>query len=108
MLMATYEFAKSQSAKEFCDEIEKVLVIEGKKTTTEAERLIKQFWSGRSDIEEDQLLYRELPYYYAMCILHHPILGDNYPFWWKNPEFWPPPSRWNTWRQVMLPSESKS
>ena len=56
--------------------------------------MIQGYWAGVKDIESDPFLYEEPPYYYAMCIAHHPQLGDNRVDWYRDPALWPPPLGW--------------
>lgn len=91
-----YQFAKTEQAQKFCEEILEAIVASSTVTEDIAISKIETYWEKRTDIESDPLLYHELPYYYAMCILHHPVLGDNVPFWWKDPTQWPPPERFQS------------
>jgi hypothetical protein len=92
----THEFpmAKTGTARAFCREILHVLIEEGRFPEPDAVELIIQYWHNCDNIESDPFLYEELPYFYAMCILHHPSLGINRVDWFKDPELWPPPKKW--------------
>jgi hypothetical protein len=88
-------FARSEEAKAFCAKIRDALCEFGGYDPEPADHLIAAYWKDVCDIEvEDPLLYHEPPYYYAMCILHHPVLGDGDTWWYKNPALWPPPDKW--------------
>jgi hypothetical protein len=89
--------AKSENARVFCQEIKRILVEVSCKTETDAIRLINELWKNQNDIESDPLLYEELPWYYAMVIAHHPVIGDNQPMWYKDSNLWPPPEKWRRW-----------
>jgi hypothetical protein len=86
--------AQTDRSQEFCNRIVEALVKFCGKTEPDAIALVKAFWAGTADIESDPLLHREPPYYYAMCIAHHPQLGDGRVFWWNEPGLWPPPQGW--------------
>ena len=79
--MSRFPFATTERAQRFCLRVKEAIVIFSGKSENEAETLIAKFWAGQDDIEADQLLYHEAPYYYAMCIAHHPVIGDNQPDW---------------------------
>jgi hypothetical protein len=66
------------------------------KHSVEADELIRKFWSDQIYLEDDMFLYQETPYYYAMCIAHHPTLGDNQPEWYLNPKYYPAPEKWRS------------
>ena len=46
-----------------------------------------------SVFDDNNYMLHEDPYYTAMCIIHHPVLGDNRPNWHGDPNLWPPPKR---------------
>ena len=52
--------------------------------------MMERFWAGVSDVRDEDIL-RETPYYWAMSILHHPVIGDNQPEWYLGTRFMPPP-----------------
>ncbi len=55
---------------------------------------INAYWGDVADIESDALLFSEPAYYYAMCIAHHPEIGDGKINWIHDKDFWPPPKGW--------------
>jgi hypothetical protein len=89
-----FSFALSDESQRFCSRIVEALVKFCGKTELEAIALVRAYWEDQSDIESDPLLYHEPPYYYAMCIAHHPRIGDGRVVWWKEPGLWPPPQDW--------------
>lgn len=91
-----FPFARSEMSKAFCRRVREAVVLFGDKSPEEACDLIRRFWHYLDDIEEDVFLYREPPYYYAMCILHHPVLGDDRLDWIRDDRLWPPPQGWET------------
>jgi hypothetical protein len=94
--MSRFPFAKTEKAEQHCQRVKEALIRFCGKTDHDAERLVIEYWSDQSDIEADELLYHEPPYYYAMCIAHHPKIGDNKPDWHKDSALWPPPDGWKT------------
>ncbi|HYT91156.1 MAG TPA: hypothetical protein VEL76_20755 [Gemmataceae bacterium] len=93
--MGEFPFARTELAYQFCQRVKDALLRFCGKTEAEAVQLIGEYWAHRENIEEDRLLFHEVPYYYAMCMAHHPVIGDNNPFWWKDPHLWPPPKGWH-------------
>ena len=90
-----FPFAKSDDAKRFCDRIADAMIRFCNLSPRNAVRMIREFWADTEDVESDPLLYHEPPYYYAMSIAHHPVIGDNCPLWYKDPALWPPPRDWS-------------
>src|SRR5258708_4995232 len=89
-----FPFAVTDEARRWCQRIVEALVTFYGKTDPEAIRLVQAFYVRYEDIESNSMLYHETPYYEAMCIAHHPRLGDGRVFWWKEPGLWPPPEGW--------------
>ena len=91
---ADFPMAKSNDARALCSEIKNILVEVCGKTEEEAVGLIGKFWKNRDDLDDDPLVYEELPYYYAMSIIY----GADNPRWYKDPNLWPPPKKWGNFR----------
>jgi thymidine kinase len=89
-----FSFITTNSTYEYCCEVVECLVIYCEKTQEEALRLVNDFWKHRSVFNENDLRLHECPYYWAMCMAHHYILGDNYPDWDHDPQLWPPPKEY--------------
>ena len=89
-----YDFATTSESEAFCHRIEEALVAFCGKSEDEAIALINGYWLHRSRIDGDPLLFSESPYYYAMCMAHHPTLGENRINWHEDPALWPPPKGW--------------
>lgn len=89
-----YAFATTRESRVFCARIEAALMRFCGKSEDEALRLINGYWGHRSRLDDDPLLFSEPPYYYAMCMAHHPTLGDNRIDWQEDPALWPPPDGW--------------
>jgi hypothetical protein len=89
-------FTRTEEGRAFIERIAQALVECCGKESEEAETLIRAFWADLRFLEDDSLLYTETPYYYAMCIAHHPKLGDNQPEWYLSPEYFPPPAKWRS------------
>jgi hypothetical protein len=83
--------ARTEEGRAFLKEIRQALVKCCGKTTAQAGTLTRQYFSHLRYLEDDIYLYRETPYHYAMCIAHHPVLGDNQPEWYFDQRYWPPP-----------------
>ena len=92
--MKEFPIAHTEKAYRFCQWVKEALCTFEGKSETDAIALINQYWKRRQDVEDDPLLYHESPYYYAMCIAHHPSLGDKNLEWHKDPSKWPPPDGW--------------
>lgn len=75
--------------------IKEALCVFGGKQNDESDKLMRTFFGYVECIDDDPFLFREPPYYYAMCILHHPVLGDDKIEWYHDPELWPPPKGWS-------------
>ncbi len=83
--MRNIQFITNQKSLEFLYQINKILQIELDISSEEAVSLINEFWSGIKDIDKDYpFLFRDEPFYYAFCIIHHPVIGDNKPNWYLN------------------------
>lgn len=93
--MNEFPFAKTEKAQGFCCRVSNALETFCNKSATESVDLIRKYWSDCIDLESDEYLYHESPYYYAMCIAHHPVLGDNNANWHLDSSLWPPPPGWD-------------
>lgn len=89
-----FPFVASDVSRRFCMRVVEALVKFCKKSEPEAIRLVNAFWKDVDNIESDPLLLHEPPYYYAMCIAHHPVHGDGSVHWHEEPGLWPPPPDW--------------
>lgn len=80
---------------EFCKEIVRYLVRYGNLDEADAWSRVQEarLCEAESEIDRIVILHEE-PYYWAMSILH----GRNDPYWWQNPELWPPPEDATNWR----------
>jgi hypothetical protein len=95
--MSTFPFAKTPDARQFLANVVTALTRFCGHTEAEATRMTLEYWHGVSDIEtDDPLLYHECAYYYAMCIAHHPTIGDGLQRWEQDIKYWPPPKDWAT------------
>lgn len=92
--MAPFRFRTTPESYQFCVRIRDALVLFLGLTETEAVHLINEYWKDVESIDDDPLLMSEPPYYYAMCIGHHPILGDGQLRWEQDERWWPPPRGW--------------
>lgn len=92
--MTTFPFAKSERAEQFCNRIKEALVRFGGLTEESAIAKTQSYWEHLGDIDLEPLVYHEVPYFYAMCILHHPLLGDGLTDWASDRRYWPPPDGW--------------
>jgi hypothetical protein len=86
-----FEFNTDEETQEFCREIVKCLEKYCSKSSTEAINLINLYWKNGGDFTKDDFRLHEDPYYWAMTIVHDRIIGDNDPFWYKNPNLYPAP-----------------
>ena len=91
-----FPFARNSDSIAFCCRIRDAMVQFCNIDATAAERMIREYWHGVADIAEDPFIFSEPAYYYAMCIAHHPLIGDNDPNWYRRTTLWPPPSGWTT------------
>jgi hypothetical protein len=89
-----FPFAVTEDARKFCRRVVEALVTFCDKPEPEAIALVRVYWSNQTNLESDPILYEEPPYYYAMCIAHHPKIGDGNIGWYQDPGLWPPPQGW--------------
>jgi thymidine kinase len=89
--MIEFNFKTTEETYKYCCEVVECLMTYCGKTEKEALRLVNLIWKDRSVFDEDDLRLHEYPYYWAMGIDHHPILGDNKGGWYHDPQLWPPP-----------------
>jgi hypothetical protein len=94
MTPSPFTFDTSEESEAFCLRICDALMEVFGCSRDKAIWLVNQYWKDAKSIEDDPLLYHESAYYYAMCIGHHPVLGDGEKIWWKNAKYWPPPPGW--------------
>ena len=90
-----FPFARTEDANRFCSRIVEAMTRFCELPRQESMRMICEYWADIENIESDPLLYHEPPYYYAMSIAHHPVIGDNRPEWYTDRSLWPPPSGWH-------------
>ncbi len=93
-----FTFTTSKKTRWYFDEVMEVLQKFGEVSKEEAVNLMNRFWKSKDLSNDDKdLTFHETPYYWAMCILHHPVLGDGNIDWERDPAFWPPPFEylWN-------------
>lgn len=93
--MSPFAFTVTDETRKYCDEVVRCLIDYGKKDREDAVALVNQFWVKRPWFDDDDSRLHEAPYFWAMCIIHHPKIGDNYPSWWDDPKYWPPPPEFN-------------
>lgn len=89
--MMNFEFCKNKESLGFCREILDILVKCAGRSSSEAANMLAEYWNDLDDVEDEFNLYSETPYYWAMCIAHHPTIGDNNPEWYKSAKYMPPP-----------------
>jgi len=89
--MTKFDFFTNSESYSFCREILEVIVGCSEKSRAEAVTMLNKYWGDLTDVEEEFRLYAETPYYWAMCIIHHPTIGDNNPEWYLDEKFMPPP-----------------
>ena len=94
MNLDDFPFAKTEVMKRFCDRIVEAMAKFCGLSRQDSVRMIRKFWGDFDDLESDPLFFHESPYYYAMSIAHHPIIGDNRPDWYTDRSLWPPPPGW--------------
>ena len=90
--MDEFPMAKSKGARALCAGVKQILIEVCNKDEPEAVRLINEVWGDRENIEDDPLLFEELPWFYAMAMAH-----GHKPQWWKEPGLWPPPEKWRNY-----------
>lgn len=89
-MVMRFAFDVSPDTQAYCEEVVYCLVTYCGKAEGHALSLVNRFWADEN-ITQDNLVLHEEPYYWAMCIAHHPVLGDNQPEWWRNPKLSPTP-----------------
>jgi len=95
-----FSFNTSAETQIFAEEVATCIARFGATTVEQGIRLVNEFfaYAGWAELDEDNVILHDGPYYLAQSILHHPIFGDNRPKWWEDPKFWPPPkdykSKW--------------
>lgn len=92
--MAAFTFKTSVESQAFCEQVCLALCNFFGMTMDQAQEKVNRYWHNVDCIDDDPLLFHEPPYYYAMCIGHHPIIGDGNPNWETDPRWWPPPLEW--------------
>lgn len=88
--MTIFPFSKDPERSAFLGEVVGLIETLGHKSIDEAIGMTKKYWEGVIDIR-DEYIMSETPYYWAMCILHHPSIGDNQPKWYLDHRLMPPP-----------------
>lgn len=86
-----FSFITTKDTYSYCCEVVDCLVNYCGKTQEESLYLVNFFWRDEPVFDEDDLRLHEYPYYWAMGIAHHWVLGDNQPEWYHDPQLWPPP-----------------
>jgi hypothetical protein len=86
-----FSFTTTEETYKYCCEVVDCLVTYCGKTQEEALELVNLIWKDEPIFDEDDLRLHEYPYYWAMGIAHHPILGDNKRGWYHDRQLWPPP-----------------
>lgn len=89
-----FPFAQTEDAKRFCARIVEAMTRFCELSQQDSIRMIREFWADTQNLESDPLFYHEPPYYYAMAIAHHPVIGDNRWEWYADRSLWPPPPGW--------------
>jgi hypothetical protein len=92
--MSSFDFHTTEESEQFCLRIRNALVAFFGVTERQAVELINEYWKDVESIDSDPFLLSEPPYYYAMCIGHHPVFGDGQPRWEQDEKWWPPPAGW--------------
>lgn len=92
--MSTYSFKTTSESQAFCDRVCQALCVFFGMSKERAYDSINRYWHDVECIDDDPLLFHEPPYFYAMCIGHHPTIGDNNLAWENDPRWWPPPEEW--------------
>ena len=93
--MQQFPFATSLESQQMLSNITTAIMRFGDRSESEAVRMVTEYWRNSTDILiDDPLLFHECAYYYAMCILHHPTIGDGIERWEKDQRYWPPPANW--------------
>ena len=88
--MTTFAFATDAADHAFLEDVLRLVQALGGKSWSEAHLMLHQYWASTSDFS-DSAVHSETPYYWAMCILHHPTIGDDQPEWYLDARFMPPP-----------------
>tara|TARA_R110002049_G_scaffold305056_3_gene501115 strand:+ start:77197 stop:77487 length:291 start_codon:yes stop_codon:yes gene_type:complete len=96
MMPNHFPFAHDNKSVAFCCRIRDAMVRFCGVDEATADRMMRDYWGDVADVADDPLFFGEPAYYYAMCVAHHPTIGDNDPEWYRRPELWPPPSGWTT------------
>lgn len=89
-----FSFETTNLTYEYCREVVDCLMTYCGKTKEEALNLVNIIWEDEVVFDEDDLRLHEFPYYWAMCMIHHHILGDNNPEWYHDLRLWPPPKEY--------------
>ncbi len=89
-----FEFKTTKETYEYCVEVVQCLVLYCNKSEEEAIELVNKDWKDDGPFDENDYRLHEEPYYWAMCICHDRVLGDNRPDWFRDPALWPPPKEY--------------
>ena len=92
--MPKFQFKTTVESHRFCERICDALSTFFGMDEDKGIELVNAYWSDTADIDTDVMLFTEPAYFYAMCIGHHPILGDGQTDWAKDSRLWPPPKGW--------------
>ena len=82
--MNFYKFETTKESYEHLEDVRDILKKELGILDLKSIELINEFWSDVDNIGEDIRFLAEEAYYHAFNIIHHPILGDNKPFWYSD------------------------
>ncbi len=89
--MRKFSFKTTENTHKYCIEVVECLKTYCGKSEEKAIQLVNRYWENEGTFEDDDFRLHEDPYYWAMCIAHDRIIGDNRPDWDKDPTLWPPP-----------------
>jgi hypothetical protein len=92
--MTEFNFKTSAESYVFCHRIREALTKFIGFDDQTAVSKINLYWDDVDSIDDDPLLMSEPAYYYAMCIGHHPMIGDGQKDWEHDERWWPPPPGW--------------
>jgi hypothetical protein len=96
--MIPFAFKTTEETYGYCLEVMQCLVSYCHKSEEAAIKLVNRYWQEYDLFDEYDYRLHEEPYYWAMCICHDRILGDNRPDWFRDPTLWPPPKAYFTQR----------
>ena len=86
-----FSFKTTENTHKYCMEIVECLKTYCGKFEDEAIQFVNMYWEDEGTFGDDDFRLHEDPYYWAMCIAHDRLIGDNRPAWDQDPRLWPPP-----------------